>query len=373
MGTLKIASHEKFPSEVVYSSMGINSDLVFVCRQGQKIFTNRALLCGQSKLLSELLPYEHGQGQGQAHYVTLADFEASHVDRALELLTTGVTHLKGVVMEVLDLLGVNVDKTTFEVFIVSTVTAPNEDPVLTMESNCHIISDDSDPNPPSPKKLRQGELIEVDGFMEQLEHHHAKPQIQPRGKTSKLTKKVSLDSDLSLQNEIDSSSGKVLAREKGGAFKNNIQAKELPDYDPCMKYQTLNDIPDDEFETMIASEGEPGSRERLVQFVHAFQMYKQHRSNKPRLCPYCPILVHRTSKFHIIRHLATHFKIEILNTAPRGKLQDQQKCFKCNEDLKASRLMLSTHLAVTHNALETKGIMPPLLRNFVFSIEKFRK
>ena len=375
MGTLKVARHEKFPTEEVYSLMSINADLVFICQHGQKIFANRALLCGQSKLLSEHLLRDHVQGQGQAYYVTLADVEACDVNRALELLTTGTTHLKDEVMEVLDLLGVDIDKTTFQVYWDPTIAAENARKDLTIESGNDILSSDSHDNSPLRKKLKRGMSNGSEiGGVEVMEQNQDKMHFRARGKPNQFTDNDLHDSVLSSKKESENSCGNFPSPVMCSKFKTNIQAKQLPDFDPCTEYQTLNDIPHDELEAMMDKTGNCGSRDRIVQFVRTVQMYRRHQSTRPKICPYCPFLFHsKRSINNIIRHLATHFKKEILDTVPHKKLQDPRKCWKCKKDLREGKENLPTHLALLHNALQIEGIMPPLLRNFDFSVGEFRQ
>ena len=112
MVSVKLARSLTFSSHEFMSS---HCDISLICRDKKIVSANRAFLCGQSKVLADLLYVDHAQGQGHMYFVTLADVEARHLEGVLELLTTGTTVLNGEVMDIITMLGLNVDKSSLDV------------------------------------------------------------------------------------------------------------------------------------------------------------------------------------------------------------------------------------------------------------------
>ena len=271
MALVKLRRQWTFSSIAKY--MATHCDITFICRGRKIVSANRAFLCGQSKILADLLCVDHVQGQGHMYFVTLADVEARHLESVLELLTTGETVLNRDVMDIIRLLGIEMDLPNLDSLYdddyskeisIDKVTGSSNDDIMdgqTDDSNI-TVTDVECPEMSTPFAIIDsastiendiGSQDHVDFVEDKLssEEDNILPTPSPSHCDNNDSDTLEMLEDMfAKESDQDSENGQsgYNTNTKRKRKPRSFRANEFPYHDPTHEYQLLDILSEEEFD-----------------------------------------------------------------------------------------------------------------------------
>ena len=339
--------------------MSRHCDITFICRDRKIVSANRAFLCGQSKLLSNLLCVDHVQGQGHMYFVTLADVKARDLEGVLELLMSGETALNGEVMDIIAMLELNVDKSSVIVI----------DNFEHSKTNKEASAIDLDKMPGDHKTLEDVDnehesCSAADNIVELSldECFENNSQCEAVDNTVKNAGNII---DIELTKEVETVEEVNEVSMMRDLLPTPPPASNDVDHfiDPTKYLEDLSEVP------IVVEEEELEKHQTKIWRGNETVMQEYGEISNEKTCPYCPHVFTPSArspvdfKWNRLRHIIKHFRTQLYEKYPElcyKATKDRIQCPVCSKVIGAS---LQNHLVFVHEAL--RGIWPTEFQDII--------